>query len=190
MALTPQRAWASVPSTQLSGPVDPHTRVGLLVPEVPEGQPMASCSPAGGGGRLFPATPESELTGEMVEVPARMPAHSRASTPSHGGREGIGTGVSRRPEANRRIAPFVYYSYRRKGNNTIKPSTAQAGRFLSLFRAAKRRNGCAASPPLMGIDAPLPSRRRGGRERARNLSDSGPQSLATHGEEGRGEVRA
>jgi hypothetical protein len=52
---------------------------------------MASCSPVGGGGRLFPVTPESELTGEMVEVPARMPAHSGASTPSHGGREGIGT---------------------------------------------------------------------------------------------------
>ncbi len=65
---------------------------------------MASCSPACGGGRLFPATLESRLTGEMVEVPARMPAHIRASTPSRGGREGIGTGVSRRPEANRRIA--------------------------------------------------------------------------------------
>ncbi len=26
--------------------------------------------------------------GEMVEVPARMPAHGRASTPSRGGREG------------------------------------------------------------------------------------------------------
>ena len=88
---------------------------------------MASCSPAGGGGRLFPATLESESTGEMVEEPARMPAHSGASTPSRGGREGIGTGVSRRPEANRRIASFLYYSYRRKENNTIKPSTAQAG---------------------------------------------------------------
>jgi hypothetical protein len=52
---------------------------------------MASCSPAGGGGRLFPATLESELTGEMVEEPARMPAHSGASMPSRGGREGIGT---------------------------------------------------------------------------------------------------
>ncbi len=94
IALTPQRAWARVPSTQLSDPVDPHTWVGPLVPEAPEGQPMASCSPAGGGGRLYPATPESESTGEMVEVPAQMPAHSRASTPSRGGREGIGTGVS------------------------------------------------------------------------------------------------
>jgi hypothetical protein len=51
---------------------------------------------------------------EMVEAPARMPAHIRASTPSCGGREGIdGIGVSRRPEANCRIASFVYYSYSR-----------------------------------------------------------------------------
>ena len=58
--------------------------------EMPLGQPMASCSPVGGGGRLFPATLESELMEETVEVPAWMPAHSRASTPSRGGREGIG----------------------------------------------------------------------------------------------------
>ncbi len=148
MALTPQRALARVPSTRRSGPVDPRIQVGPLVPEAPEGQPMASCSPAGGGGRLFLATPENELTGEMVEVPARMPAHSGASTPSRGGREGIGTGMSRRPKANRRIASFLYYFYRRKGNNTIKPSTAQAGQFLSLFQAGERRNGCTASPPL------------------------------------------
>ncbi len=133
----PQRAWARVPSTRRSGPVDPHTQVGLLMPKAPEGQPMASCSPAGGGGRLFPATLESESTGEMVEVPAWMPAHSGVSTPSRGGREGIGTGVSHRPEANCRITSFLYYSYRRKGNNTTKPSTAQAGQFLSLFQAGK-----------------------------------------------------
>jgi hypothetical protein len=148
MALTPQRAWARVPSTRQSSPVDPHIQVGPLVPEVPEGQPMALCSPAGGGGRLFPVSPESESTGEMVEVPARMPAHSGVSTPSRGGREGIGTGVSRNPEANCRIASFLYYSYRRKGKNTIKPSTAQAGRYLSLFQAGEQRNGCAPSPPL------------------------------------------
>jgi hypothetical protein len=104
MALTPQRAWARVPSTRLSGPVDPCIEVSPLVPEAPEGQPMASCSPAGGGGRLFLATSESELTGEMVEVPARVTAQSGVSTPSCGGREGIGTVVSRRPEANHRIA--------------------------------------------------------------------------------------
>ncbi len=124
--------------------MDPRIQVGLLVPEAPEGQPMASCSPAGGGGKLFPATPENESTGEMVEVPAQMPAHSGASTPSRGGREGIGTGVSRRPEANRRIASFLYYSYRRKENNTIKPSTAQAGRFYRFF---KRANNAMAAPP-------------------------------------------
>jgi hypothetical protein len=140
MALTPQRTWARVPSTQRSSPVDPRTQVGPLVPKAPEGQPMALCSSACGGGRLFPATLESGSTGEMAEVPARMPAHIGASTPSRGGREGIRTGVSRRP--------FLYYSYRRKGNNTIKPSTARAGRFLLLFQAGERRNGNTASPPL------------------------------------------
>ncbi len=87
--------------------MDPRTQVGPvgpLMPKAPEGQPMASCSPACGGGRLFLATLESESTGEMVEVPARMPAHIGASTPSRGGREGIGTGVNR--------CPFLYYSYR------------------------------------------------------------------------------
>ena len=176
MVLTPQRAWARVPSTQRSGPVDPRTQVGPLVPKGPEGQPMASCSPAGGGGRLFPATPESESTGEMVKVPARMPAHSRASTPSRGWREGIGTGVSRhpvgtgvsrRPEANGRIASFLYYSYRRKGNNTIKPSTAQAGQFLSLYQAGERRDGNAASPPLSVGD----SRYSAAKPKARRPSD-------------------
>ncbi len=83
--------------------MDPRTQVGPLVPKAPEGQPMASCSPACGGGRLFPATLESESTGEMVKVPAQMPAHIGASMPSRGGREGIGTGLSRRP--------FLYYSY-------------------------------------------------------------------------------
>jgi hypothetical protein len=115
---------------------------------MPLGPPMASCSLVGGGGRPFPATPESESTGEVVEVPAWMPAHSRASTPSCGRREGIGTGVSRCPEANRRIASFLYYSYCRKGNNTIKPSTVQARQFLSLFQAGERCDGNVASPPL------------------------------------------
>jgi hypothetical protein len=134
---------------------------------MPLGLPMASCSPVGGGGRLFLVTPESESTGEMVEVPARMPAHSRASTPYRGGREGIGTGVSRRPEANCRIASFLYYSYRRKGNNTIKPSTAQAGRFLLLFQAAERRDGNVASPPLSVGD----SRYSAAEPKARRPSD-------------------
>ena len=78
--------------------------------ELPLGPPMALCSPVGGGGRLFPVTLESELTGEMVQVPAQMPAHSRASTPSRGGREGIGTGISHRHEENWRIPSFLYYS--------------------------------------------------------------------------------
>jgi hypothetical protein len=145
---------------------------------------MALCSPSGGGGRLFPATLESESTGEMVDVPAWMPAHSGASTPSRGGREGIGTGVSRRPEANRRIASFLYYSYRRKGNSTIKPSPATCGMILSLFQAGERRDGNAASPPLIVGDsrysATEPKARRPPTpntlksvKKARNLSVSG-----------------
>ncbi len=130
---------------------------------------MALCSPAGGGGRLFLATLESESTGEMVEVPARMPAHIGASTPSHGGREGIGTGVSRRPEANRRIASFLYYSYRRKGNSTSKPSTATCGTILSLCQAGEQRDGNAASPPLIYGDSRFFHRQAEGEAAAKGL---------------------
>ncbi len=130
---------------------------------------MASCSPAGGGGRLFPATLESESTGEMVEVPARMPAHIGASTLSRGGREGIGTGVSRRPEANRRIASFLYYSYRRKGNSTRKPSTATCGTILSLFQVGERRDSNAASPPLIYGDSRFFRRQAEGEAAAKGL---------------------
>jgi hypothetical protein len=157
MALTTQQrtSWARVPSTHTSNrtaacgdfppPCSRRTQGGER--EMLLGLPMASCSPVVGRGRLFPATLESESTGEMVEVPAWMPAHGRASTPSCGGREGIETGVSRRPEANRRIASFLYYSYRRKRISTVKPSTTTYGTILLLFQAGKRRDGNAASPP-------------------------------------------
>ena len=83
----------------------------LLWPE----DPVASCSPVVGKGRLVPTTLVRVASVKTVEAPARMPAHGGATTPSRGGREGIvGTGVSRRTEANRRIASFLYYSYRRK----------------------------------------------------------------------------
>jgi hypothetical protein len=76
------------------------------------GPPMAPCSPVGGKGRLVPTTWVSLSMAEMVKALPQMPAHIQASTQSRGGREGIdGTGVSRRPEANCRIASFVYYSY-------------------------------------------------------------------------------
>ncbi len=96
-----------MPSTQLSGPVDPHTWVGPLVPEAPDGHPMVLCSSVGCRGRLFPETLESVSTGETIKMPARIPAHSGASMPSCGGREGIDrTGMSHRPETTRRIASF------------------------------------------------------------------------------------
>ena len=122
------------------------------MPRTPE-DPKASCSPIVGKGRLGPTTLLRVASVETVEAPARMPAHIGASTPSCGGREGIGTGVSRRPEANRRIASFLYYSYRRKGNSTIKPSTAMCGTILSLFQVGERRDGSAASPPLIVGDS-------------------------------------
>jgi hypothetical protein len=54
----------------------------------------------------------SLLMAEMVKAPAWMPVHIWASMSSHGGREGIdGTSVSLHPEANRRIASFVYHLY-------------------------------------------------------------------------------
>ena len=126
------------------------------------------CSPVDGVmGRLFPSTPRA-LMALMVVPSARMPVQDGTATPSKGGREGIGTGVSRRPEANRRIASFLYYSYRRKGNNTIKPSTATCGTILSLFQAGKRRDGNAASPPLIFGDSRF-FRRQAGEAAAKGL---------------------
>ncbi len=114
MALMPRRIWARVPSTNQSGTVGP------LVSRASERRPKASCSPVVGKGRLVPTTLFGLSSGETVEAPARMPARGGAAMPSRGGREGIdGSGVSRCPEANRRNASFVYYSSRRKRNNTL-----------------------------------------------------------------------
>jgi hypothetical protein len=78
------------------------------MPREPGEDPVASCSPVVGKGRLGPTTLLRVASVETVEAPARMPAQGGASTPSRCGREGIvGTGVSRRPKANRRIASFV-----------------------------------------------------------------------------------
>jgi hypothetical protein len=66
-------------------------------------------------------------SGETVKVPVRMPAQGGAATPSRGGREGIdGSCVSRHPEANRRNASCVYYSSRKKRNNTLNKSSTAA----------------------------------------------------------------
>ena len=91
-----------------------------LMPKAPERLLMALCSPVGGKGRLVPTTLYGLASGEMVEAPVRMPAQGGAATPSCGGREGIdGSGVSHRPEVNRRNASLVYYSSHRKRNNTL-----------------------------------------------------------------------
>ncbi len=121
---------------------------------MPLGPPMASCSPVGGKGRLVPTTWVSLLAAETVEAPARMPARNCASTPSCGGREGINeTGVSRCPETNRRIASFVYYSYRRNRKKYTETINRASGTIFIAFQAGERRYGNAASPPLIVGDS-------------------------------------
>jgi hypothetical protein len=111
------------------------------------GPPMASCSPVGGKGRLVPTTWVSLLTAEMVEVPARMPAHIRTSMPSRGGREGIdGTSVSHCPEANRRVASFVYYSYHRNLKKYTETNRASGMIFIALSSGQMTRWRCRLPP--------------------------------------------
>ena len=132
LALTPQMTWAWVPTTHTSGrrtglvynpppcSCGPWSGEGYAMPREPESflwpeDPVASCSPVVGKGRLGPTTLLRVASVETVEAPARMPAQGGATTPSLGGREGInGSGMSRRPETNRRNASFVYYSSCRK----------------------------------------------------------------------------
>ncbi len=76
----------------------------------------------------------SLLMAKMVKAPARMPVHIQASMPFHGGREGIdGTGVSHRPEANRRFASFVYYSYSRNRIKYTKTINRVSGTIFMAF---------------------------------------------------------
>jgi hypothetical protein len=108
---------------------------------VPLGLLMASCSPFGSKGRLVPTTWVCLSTAATVEAPARMPVHISASTPSCGGRERInGTSVSRCPEANCRIASFVYYSYcrnRKKYTKTINRASRKIFIALSSRRMTR-----------------------------------------------------
>ena len=148
MALALPGRQARVPSTLVpSGWTDP------LGPTASEGQPSdyipppsivrreenISCSPGDLIlGRRFSSTPVSASMALTVMPSARMHAQDGTATPSKGGREGIvGTGVGRRPEANRRNASFLYYSFVEK-KNKYKPSTTQWDDFYSLF---KRANG-------------------------------------------------
>ncbi len=132
---------------------------------MPLGPLMALCSPVGGKGRLVPTTWVSLSMAERVKVAVWMPARNRASMPSCGGREGIdGTGMSCRPEANCRIASFVYYSYSRNGKKYTKTINRASGTILITFQAGEHCNGNVASPPLIVGDsryfAAKPKRRR------------------------------
>jgi hypothetical protein len=120
-------------------------------------------------GETFPILTLRASMALMVVPSARMPAQDGTATPSKGEREGIvGTGVSRRPKADCWNASFLYYSYRRKRNNTPEPSTEQAGQFWSLFQAGKWANGTMAfSPPLIVED----SRYTAAKLKARRPSD-------------------
>ena len=142
-------------------------------PTACEDVPKASCSPlemAKGGSRattlstvasmtsssdttisLVPSALWGVPTAVMAGPMSRMPAPFEEEPPSLGGREGIGTGVSRRPKGNCRIPSFLYYSYRRKRNNTPKSSTARAGRFLLLCQAGKRVAMQRRLPPAENI---------------------------------------
>jgi hypothetical protein len=144
MALTPQMRWARVPSTHPRGMVRP------LEPRASDRRPKALCSPVVGKGRLVPTTLFGLSSGETVEAPARMPAQGGAATPSCGGREGInGSGVSRRPEANRRNASFVYYSSRRKKEimHLINHQPLRRACRDDFYRFFKWANDAMAAPP-------------------------------------------
>ncbi len=156
MALTPQRTWVRVPSTLASNRA---TAFGDFPPpclqraqggkrNVPLGPPMALCSPVGGKERLVPRTWVSLSTAEMAEAPARMPTRIWASTPSRGGREGIdGTSMSRCPEANCRIASFVYYSYRRNRKKYTKTINRASGTiFIAISSGQTMRLQCRLHP--------------------------------------------
>ncbi len=152
MALMPQWTWVRLPSTLASNcaaafgdfPPPCLQRAQGGKRNVPLGLPMASCSPVMGKGRLVPMTWVSLSMAETVKVPARIPVHIRASTPSCVGREGIdGTGVSHRAEANRRIASFVYYSYHRNEKKNTKTINCASGTIHSF----KRANNAMATPP-------------------------------------------
>ena len=131
------RAWGHSP------PCSRRARCGER--NVPWGPLTASCSPVGGKGRLVLSTLLMVCVGKTVKAPTPMHAHNGASMPSLGGREDIkGSGVSRRPGGNWRILSFLYYFYRRKENNTPKPSTVRAGQFSLLFKGA---NNAMATPP-------------------------------------------
>jgi hypothetical protein len=63
-------------------------------------------------GRLLTSTPVSASMALTVVPSARMPAQDGMAMPLKGGKEGIvGTGMSRRPEAHRKSASFLYYSF-------------------------------------------------------------------------------
>ncbi len=84
----------------------------------------------------------------LMGVPsARMPAQDGTSTPSKGGREGIlGTGVSRRPKANRGNASFLYDSFVEKRIICQNHQLRKRNNCDCFF---KRANGTmATSPPL------------------------------------------
>ena len=77
---------------------------------------------------------------------AWMPAQDGMARPSKGGREGIlGTGVSRRPKANRGNASFLYDSFVEK---RIICQNHQPHKRDNCDRFFKQANGTMAASPL------------------------------------------
>ncbi len=158
MALSPRVGQAGVPSTPLPscrsrmdslGPTASKVQPSVYIPPPSNArwEENISCSPVDVTmGRLFPSTPVGAPMALMVVPSARMPAQDGTAMPSKGGREGnVWTGVIRCPEANRRDASFLYYSYVDKEIIQLNHQPQRAGRLYRLF---KRMNGTmAASPP-------------------------------------------
>jgi hypothetical protein len=146
MAFSPWTNVVRVPSTHTSNRAAAH---GDIPPpcsqraqggkrNVPLGPPMASCSPVDGKGRLVPITWVSLSMAETVKAPAWMPAHNWVSMPSRGGREGIdGTGVSCCPEANHRVASFLYYSYSRNRKKYTQTINRASGTIFIAFQVGE-----------------------------------------------------
>ena len=103
LALTPQMTWAWVPTTHTSGrrtllvytpppcSCGPWSGEGDAMPREPE-DPVASCSPVVGKGRLGPTTLLRVASVETVEAPARMPAQGGVGRQRHlveGGRASL-----------------------------------------------------------------------------------------------------
>jgi hypothetical protein len=116
------------------------------------------------------ANRSEELLSSMALIgvlSAWMPAQDGTATPSKGGREGIvGTGMSRRPEANWRNASFLYYSFAEKRIIRRNHQPSKRDNFDQFFKQA---NGTMATSPSLFVGDSFLLRRRAKGEAAKWL---------------------